>query len=766
MYSERDTIFSPSPGEFRSLSASPRVHRAQEAAKDRPVDFTAVSEDGARARETRISAGEVVQHLFPEVIVHTATGGGHYEGEDTSDCSFRGSPTKVPAQALKLDPNVHSKRKSLDRLGVEDEDRDSNKLDRSRSKSAKGLSEVAGMGKAKILESRSDSNLRHKDERPRSSRKVRSRRSFTEYDIRSSGRRDPRECDEAEADDDELAPDLTALPMRRDQRHKLLHQHTVDSYLRPRSNHRRAEESGDYPWKERHAASFRRSSTSPVPVHGDEYEDRQYQYKYDQRKRSSAEHRQRYNEWEYDRSKRTSAEHSKHKSKQGHRQQSAKEKRGMFKRNETVAAPASSRSHRSRSKRWGHARLMKKGSSVDVLEPELYLPPPRAHSDETLDLCHCQECVSSSSRPHSSRHSSRHRHRSDSVSSAARHCRRRSSRDKPAMERRDVYRHHSPRNSDASGRTLRSPRTSGSLSSRAEQVLKYLKTSSSESERLFRASSKPDKLQAYGRDGHGVRHRGIDALGSSTSDRDLDLSRRELFMKFFSQEVDLDDTFSPEEPRFFLAPEPVSLGGDACLPQFSLAEREAETCDGEVPVLSEQLTVASYSNGLAHNKRSGVLTSKCSVIMYDDDLRSHSGIRSLSVSHNASPNRTPTVKEPETPPESNPHSIIINVEDFPSAATAANHDSSSASSEIVQPKNSDPSSLLSVTDTDSAVSSAASRQTSPCFDVVYASSGTTVTQPQAVPKALDSAYQTKESSVDMFETFRDTRRRKSVPTAR
>nr|KAG5686934.1 hypothetical protein BaRGS_018923 [Batillaria attramentaria] len=42
---------------------------------------------------------------------------------------------------------------------------------------------------------------------------------------------------------------------------------------------------------------------------------------------------------------------------------------------------------------------------------------------------------------------------------------------------------------------------------------------------------------------------GIDALGSSSSDKDFDLSRKELFMKFFSQEVDLDDTYSSEEPR-------------------------------------------------------------------------------------------------------------------------------------------------------------------------------------------------------------------------
>ena len=718
------------------------------------VDVLAVSADGAREGKTGFSTAEGAQHLFPEVIVHAAPGGGQ-EGDDTSDCSYRESPTKPSKEDVK----VTRKTKTADRLVVGAEGR----FDRSRSRSVVMLSEAVGAGNARLMESRSDSNLRHKDDRRRSSRGTqRSGRSLAEYEEKPSRRkRDPKEAESA----DELAPDLTALPIRRDRQQRLLHQHTVDSYLRPKSKSRRAQESVDYPRKERHAGSFRRSSTSPVsvfmPAEGYEHEERDYQH--EPRKRSSADPRQWHSEWDDDgRNQQASAEH-KHKTRTGPRQQSAKERRGMYKRNETVAAPATAHSHHSRSKRCGHARRMRKCSSVDVLDPELHLPPPRAHSEEMLDVCRCQECVTRSGRSHSSGH----RLGSDSASSSARRSRTRSGRDKPARERvgRDACTHipRSARSSDASVRTLPSTRTpSGSLSSRAEQELRFLKTSSSESERLFLASSKPG-ARASGREGRGTKHRGIEALDSSSSDRDPDLSRRELFMKFFSQEIDLDDTLSPEEPRFFLAPEDDSSEREARLPQSSTVEQEAGPGDGEMPVFQEgkeQLTVASCSGGLAHGKRPGTLTSKCSVIIYDDDLRSHSRIRSLSVSNNASP------KEPETPPATSPHSVVINVENVSSPVTAANRHSSSASSEIVQSKTSDPSSLLSVTDTDSAMSSAASRQTSPCFDVLYTSSGSAATQPHVVPKARDSAYQTKESSVDMFENWRDSRRRKSVPTSR
>ena len=754
--SDRDVVFSPSPGDFRTLSASPAVQGSG------AVDLLAVSADGAREGQTGFSTGEGAQHLFPEVIVHAPPGGGQ-EGDDTSDCSYRESPTKPS----KEDVNVtrKTKTKTADRLVVGAEGR----FDRSRSRSVVMLSEAAGAGNARLMESRSDSNLRHKDDRRRSSRGAqRAGRSLAEYEERPSRRRrDPREAESA----DELAPDLTALPIRRDRQQRLLHQHTVDSYLRPKSKSRRAQESVDYPRKERHAGSFRRSSTSPVSVfmHAEGYEHEERDYQHEPRKWSSADSRRWHSEWDHDgENQQVSTEH-KHKTRTGHRQQSAKERRGMYKRNETVAAPATAHSHHSRSKRCGHTRRIRKCSSVDVLDPELQLPPPRAHSEEMLDMCRCQECVSRSGR---SRSSGR-RLGSDSASSSARRSRTRSGRDKPARERvgRDAYTHspRSARSSDASVRTLPSTRTpSGSLSSRADQELRFLKTSSSESERLFLASSQPG-ARASGREGRGTKHRGIEALGSSSSDRDPDLSRRELFMKFFSQEVDLEDTLSPEEPRFFLAPEDDSLEPEARLPQSSPVEQEAGLSDGEPSVFQdgkEQLTVASCSGGLAHGKRPGTLTSKCSVIMYDDDLRTHSRIRSLSVSNNASPNRTPVLKEPETPPATSPHSVVINVENVSSPVTAANRHSSSASSEIVQSKTSDPSSLLSVTDTDSAMSSAASRQTSPCFDVLYTSSGPAVMQPHVVPKARDSAYQTKESSVDMFENWRDSRRRKSVPTAR
>jgi hypothetical protein len=63
------------------------------------------------------------------------------------------------------------------------------------------------------------------------------------------------------------------------------------------------------------------------------------------------------------------------------------------------------------------------------------------------------------------------------------------------------------------------------------------------------------------------------------------------------------------------------------------------------------------------------------------------------------------------------------------------------------------------------VSSAASRQASPCCGYVTYTSSMTSSGNKAVNKGVkDSAYQTKESSVDMFDST--SRRQKSLPVVR
>ena len=188
--------------------------------------------------------------------MHAAPGGGQ-EGDDTSDCSYRESPTKPSKEDVK----VTRKTKTADRLVVGAEGR----FDRSRSRSVVMLSEAVGAGQRQAdgvaLRLEPQAQRRQGGGRPGGAQ--RSGRSLAEYEERPSRRkRDPKEAESA----DELAPDLTALPIRRDRQQRLLHQHTVDSYLRPKSKSRRAQESVDYPRKERNAGSFRRSSTSPVSV--------------------------------------------------------------------------------------------------------------------------------------------------------------------------------------------------------------------------------------------------------------------------------------------------------------------------------------------------------------------------------------------------------------------------------------------------------------------------------------------------------------------
>ncbi|XP_070178274.1 uncharacterized protein [Littorina saxatilis] len=900
--SDRDIVYSP--GDFRSLDTS---LIGQRKLKGSGVD----GELEKAVFAAKVGEGSGTHHFFPEVVVHVAHGG--HEGDDTSDCSYRNSPTKTKSiQAARPEfLDVQTDSSNLLRVSHADPGR----LHHCLSDSALGLIRGAAAGVVRmpgLTEAWSEATLRYKDEMPEPYRKSRSRsgaavHSFTEYD-RSSRRRDDEE--QVYYEDVELPPDLARLPKKRDQR-QLHHQHTMDSYLEDKLKRRRARAKDQ---NKRAAGLLRRSSTSPVPFYGyeDEYErayDRKgkprrhrrsvdddqkgrpnsdcsmkHELTHDQRRQSSTEsrqnrhsdHRQRRKSSPNDSRRRRESDYhdqwrpssAERRGKSRNREQSARDRRSTFQRNETVAVPTSTsttRSHRRGSKRSGHAKLMRKCSSMEIIDSDLHLPPPRALSQEALNACECEECRARDTFSHVS-HKPKHVPRSDSRSSGNPRYR---AREKLARERRDVYRHKASRSSEASGRspwTL--TMTSESFSSRAEQELQFSKTSSSESERLFFADFKPHRPRAQSfalenrhdvkrsEVGRGVQRRAIEALGSSMSDRESDVSRRELFMKFFSQGVDLEDIISPEEPRFFLGPDPTSMElvsshsqphlstqannsrhgkGSVLLgekskssaiqsstsrnptlqngktvhniPQYSETVSRINNPDGPVlpysetdgpiahisktdnaivqnsktdspdaryrnadsPVKrdrTETLKVTPVENG--SSKRPAVLTSKCSVIIYDDDLRRH-----LSVSNNVSPKRSPVLEECNAPSVNGFQPGVVHVDKAPTPRGEKAQDDVIAAvvdnvttSNFIDAKNSDPSSHLSVTDTDSAMSSAASRLSSPCCDVVNTSAPpTTVTQTWTAHKAKDSAYQTKESSMDMFESGRDSRRRKSLSTA-
>ncbi|XP_076449512.1 uncharacterized protein LOC143285946 [Babylonia areolata] len=772
--SDRDTVFSPSPAEFRSLSASPSMQRrlAQK------LDFEGVRVCVEKGRE---GGGGGPQHLFPEVIVHSVHGGQvDCTNSDSSHLtSLDLSPTKPPSA---MDTGHLLSVRSDSAFGTMNHSHSERELSKHEEECT-------------VTEDRvqSGTTLRYKDERPPVFHTSASRQSLDE--LKPSSRRKERRQREAEDNLGELSAHRRGLPRGEDDRRQLFHQNTVDSYLRHKSRSPRTH-------KDSYLRSPRglgqRSCTSPVQCedYGDRYGEDRYHAQdkrrartegklkpeHERNKQSAVEHRSRYS---HDQDQRTRPGDSpKHRAKHGSKQQSARDRRGVFKRNETISAAVSWQSRRSRSKRRGEARSLRKCSSVDFLDSDRRPAPSRSHSDHVLDHCHCEDCVVRETLPASST-SSRYRAESDmGSSSSGRHYKQRGGRDRPRKGRRDMYSRE-----DSSG-ARRLTHVSGPFSARGQE-LRSLKTSSSDNERFFETSSTLDRSSSSSWDDPEHRHRGIEALGSSTSDKDMDVSQRELFMKFFSQEVDLDDNLSPEEPRFFLGPEPDSLEIVTHVEQqqhdFEDSEHHLEshtqslernpylphTSEPKIFLATleddrETLAITSSYPQLPHSrKKSNMLTSTCSVIMYDDDLRAHSGTRSLSVSNNVSPKRTIPPSDPPRPPATEDlHSVVIKVENSATPAVPPDQDSSSASSEVIPPPHSDPTSLLSVTDTDSAVSSAASRQTSPCSDVVYTSSGSGVTQSQAPPRAMDSAYQTKESSMDIFDTSRDSRRRKSLPTSR
>ncbi|PVD21319.1 hypothetical protein C0Q70_19492 [Pomacea canaliculata] len=311
-------------------------------------------------------------------------------------------------------------------------------------------------------------------------------------------------------------------------------------------------------------------------------------------------------------------------------------------------------------------------------------------------------------------------------------------------------------------------------SERLEHKLTLSKDSSSESDKssqrwIQHETAKRDQKSQWSVSLQ--RHHGLDALGSSRSEKEMDFTKKELFMKFFSQEVDLDDTQSNEDPRFFSDSWTNSLESSVSTRKNSLKFIGHSSGDSEDTL--QVVAVESSSGGAAdcHSREFLTVsepTPKCNVIVYADNLRSKHRTRSRTVSNHVSPARSPSSETNDDLPTrdvragsrvlastvSNPNKSV------PCAVPDA--ELSSGSSESVRTKVSEASTHLSVTDTDSALSSAASRQTTPSAPSTLHEEVTT-TYPHVGKKYSDSAYQTKESSMDMFD---DPRRKGSVTTLR
>ena len=528
--SDKDLLFPPSVLTVRSRSESPSAQRG--------ADGQSVQVTGATGGEARGG-----QHLFPEVIVQAVSGQPDEGG--VSDAGSRGESmsTLVSRRAVQDREDRAGGRYRLHPWSSEEaySRRDEEELVSGRVRSG----------------SRSDVTLRYRDERSPMFRK-------------SPSRRPPRRAS------DVVPPHADHLQGERAAARRLTHQNTLDSYLQRKSRYRRAQDPGDVYWRrERHGALFRRRCTSPVLMyeaggaHGDDFphyteaSSSEYGHAYDpsherHRRHSSVSPRHKY----YQGREEVAHAEDVHKprARHGSRAPSARERRGMFQRNETVASvPSASQARRSRRDRASHARMVRKCSSMDLMDGDPPHPSllPRARSEDTMTRCHCDECLGRTVRSRSSHGTSSHRPKTGSAASTGRRYRTRLSREKAARERRDLYQHgHHPstRSSDASGRSMTLTHTSWSSTSKADHEPRWGKTSSSsESDRLCDTSSVPTD-RGWG-EGQGGRSRALEALGSSASDKDLDVSRLELFMKFFSQEVDLDD-LCPEQSRFSLDREP------------------------------------------------------------------------------------------------------------------------------------------------------------------------------------------------------------------
>ncbi|KAK7462537.1 hypothetical protein BaRGS_00038422 [Batillaria attramentaria] len=790
-------------------------------------------------------------HLFPEVIVKSLENL-HHE-DDTSDASRGGSPitTRALQQSLALillqqknDVDTGSLRNIASHTGsaslhhahsdnslrlVRPDELHENRLGYTRSERHwKMHEEDGGTTRAHRV------NLLHSSENRHAAvlkwRDSKDRITFDAGYLRDSGGVE-REHDQERGS--------------RGQRRKLIHQETVDSYLR----HSRSQDAR-HKHAPSHAEPLRHSRTEGSLR--DEYESP-----------SRVSH--------------SRSEQFRERANSHGKESVSRERRARFRRNETIQAESFHHNKHHTSRR-SHKldRNMRKWSSLDLMDAPSDSVPARAKSQEYLDGCQCSDCFSETSHSHSSKrrhkkvHGSSHKHGNREKG--------RSSRDKSSRERKRLgHSQDSPRR-----RGRRSPsgpprlaRSCGSLSSRNDHDLLRAKTSeSSESEPVHGRPARRERDKRASSVGDNLRHRGIDALGSSSSDKDFDLSRKELFMKFFSQEVDLDDTYSSEEPRFFLGSNPGSMDSsvysrenslkvaqgkthDPYLRENSLKHAHARTHDvirsqkhlsrlvrdrssgssraDSLQLVQERIEPSAFSPESVHSKvqsrrdevmqensfkpvedtaddadtcvvdtshvtlqpgpavnslrvsqnehvmrserrppqnehvmRSerrppqNVLTSTCSVIVYDDDLRTVTNTHSLSVS----PKRTSVSTAGASDHEMD---AGISREDRERRSTVATADlDSSGSAESVPCKPSRPSSLLSVTDTDSAVSSAASRQTTPVNDAVYTSSGSRARESRAVSRVKDSAYQTKESSMDniVFEPSRDKGRRKSLPSVK
>lgn len=652
------------------------------------------------------------QHLFPEVIVYT---GRRLEDGNTSETSTAGSPTAASAR----------RRKSLKtQKSVEYDPAEDPIYHMTQTSSDPGFSETY-----------SEASLTHfKMDRTGSAvdfTRLGSSREWTSapFDLASSSKVKTLKHGFPRLSTSALTMD------RAESKRAFKHQTTVDSYFKSSRRHRHPSE---YRSQSRRDDSERRKSSS-----GRAHDDvRSQQYLH-----STRSH--------------------------GHEQgRAANERREKFQRGEsTLVTPTYLK------KGPNGSRTLRKHSSVDLLNQQVPHMQVRARSEDALETCWCKDCNTHSS--HSLRHRSHASHRhvkarsKDKMSREQRSCDRKARR--LAKDRESLSSLNYWNQSIESNRLSKHSRSWHSEpSERLEHKLTLSKDSSSESDKssqrwIQHETAKRDQKSQWSVSLQ--RHHGLDALGSSRSEKEMDFTKKELFMKFFSQEVDLDDTQSNEDPRFFSDSWTNSLESSVSTRKNSLKFIGHSSGDSEDTL--QVVAVESSSGGAADGHSREFLTvseptPKCNVIVYADNLRSKHRTRSRTVSNHVSPARSPSSETNDDLPThdvragsrvlastvSNPNKSV------PCAVPDA--ELSSGSSESVRTKVSEASTHLSVTDTDSALSSAASRQTTPSAPSTLHEEVTT-TYPHVGKKYSDSAYQTKESSMDMFD---DLRRKGSVTTLR
>ncbi|XP_071089298.1 uncharacterized protein [Haliotis cracherodii] len=220
-----------------------------------------------------------------------------------------------------------------------------------------------------------------------------------------------------------------------------------------------------------------------------------------------------------------------------------------------------------------------------------------------------------------------------------------------------------------------------------------------------------------------------------SSDKDSDYARRELFRKFFSQEVEYSSEVNV----------PTDQGN---VFRFPDVPKPPETEDGN-PTPTER----------------GNSEATCNVIIYNCSARNSS--RHVNVNRNDIAEKSVSQEEEYVPSKyenENSDSAICSSE---ATTSSDSFKSNKDEKKVLGPS----SSLLTVTtDTDSALSSAPkSFQASPYHDVRPSSSSETQTTFIHDMKVKDSAYQTKQSSVDVigpFERPEEVKRKLSLPTTK